>query len=307
MATFIDQIKAQYNQGTMNLKLIMINVGLFIATLLATVIVKMINPYFNIMDYIAVPSDFGDLLFKPWTIISYMFTHSIDGIGHLFWNMVLLYFAGRMFEQTLGTKKLLSTYFIGGLAGYALFAIGYNYFPAIKSISPVLVGASAAVTAIFVAIGVYVPNYEIRIPFIQQPFKLIYVVAFFVILDIVRLQAGIGLSDANTGGGLAHLGGTIFGAVYALQLKQGKNISKWFENFVDWLVTLFKPGKKLKVKYRNNKQANTNKPPRDDYEYNEVKVDKQKQIDSILDKISKSGYESLSKKEKDFLFKQSNN
>lgn len=297
----------------MSLKLIMINIGVFIATLVTIALVKIFNPYFNITQYIAAPFELSELIFKPWSIVTYMFSHSLSGIGHLFWNMVWLYFAGNLFERFLGSRKLLSTYLLGGLVGYLLFSIGYNLFPSIKQLlvnNPLetkpLIGASAAVTAIFVAIGVYSPHYEIRIPFVQQGIKLMYIVGFFVLLDIVQLQAGIGLQGSNTGGILAHLGGAIFGAIYAYQLKNGRNISKWFEQFLDWLFSLLKPNKKLKVKYRSNRNSNNTTPPRNDYDYNEVKVDNQKTIDAILDKISKSGYESLSKKEKDFLFKQSN-
>lgn len=287
----------------------MINVGVFVISLLVTVIVKLFAEYFTLVDYLAVPSDFWIILQKPWTVLTYMFSHSIDGIGHLFWNMILLYFAGNIFQRTLGGKKLLSTYLLGGFAGYLLFALGYNFLPALASpnVNEVLVGASAAVTAIFVAIGVYMPNYEVRFFFIPQSFKLIYIVLFFVLLDFIRLQTSIGVVGGNTGGWLAHIGGAIFGFAYASQLKKGKNISKWFERFIDNLVGLFKKKPKMKVKYKKNTNSNQSKPPRNDYDYNENKVDNQQKIDAILDKISKSGYASLSKKEKDFLFNQSKN
>lgn len=292
----------------MNLKLIMVNVGIFIGVLFATVIIKLFQPQFSLLEYLAVPSDFSELATRPWTVISYMFSHSIDGIGHLFWNMLLLYFAGNFFQMQLGGRKLLSVYFLGGFAGYILFTLGYNFLPALAShnIGAVLIGASAAVTAIFVAIGVYMPNYEVRLLFIPQSFKLIYIVLFFVLLDFIRLQTSIGIVGANTGGWLAHIGGAMFGAAYALQLKQGRNIGKWFESIVDNLVSFTKPKPKLKVK-RNKKYKSNARVPRDDYDYNEQKVDNQKKTDAILDKISKSGYESLTKAEKDFLFNQSNN
>lgn len=311
MSTLLDQIKYQYKSGSMNLKLIMVNVAVFVAVLITTVIFKMFQPQFSLLEYLAVPSDFNELLLKPWTIISYMFSHSIDGIGHLFWNMLLLYFAGNFFQMRLGGRKLLSTYFLGGLAGYLLFAIGYNFFPALanQNIGAVLIGASAAVTAIFVAIGVYMPNYEVRLLFIPQSFKLIYIVAFFVLLDFIHLQTSIGVVKANTGGWIAHIGGAIFGVIYAMQLKQGRNIGKWFENLIDKIINFSKPQPKLKVKRNKRKKKSTSnaRVPRDDYDYNEQKVNNQKKTDAILDKISKSGYESLTKAEKDFLFRQSNN
>lgn len=302
-----EHLKLQYKMGSMNLKLIMVNVAVFIASLLTTVIIKLFNADFSLLEYLAVPSEFDHLIVKPWTVITYMFSHSIDGIGHLFWNMLLLFFAGNFFQQQLGGRKLLSTYFVGGLAGFLLFILGYNYFPALvtPNIDEVLIGASAAVTAIFVAIGVYMPNYEVRLLFIPQSFKLIYVVMFFVLLDIIRLQTSIGVVGANTGGWIAHIGGAIYGVLYSTQLKQGRNLGKWCESIIEWFTSFFKPKPKLRVKKSSKKQQDDYRVPRDDYEYNEVKVDNQKKIDAILDKISKSGYESLTKAEKDFLFRQS--
>lgn len=311
MSSIIDQIKSRFKSGSMNLKLMMVNIGVFVTLLIVAIIGKSFVTGFSPLRYLAVSSNYMDVLTQPWTIITYMFSHSLDGIGHLFWNMLLLYFMGNFFESILGSKKLLSVYLIGGLAGLVLFILGYNFLPALSVFNGgVLVGASAAVTAIFVAIGVYMPNYEIRLLFIPQTFKLIYVVAFFVLLDIIRLQTSIGVADANTGGWLAHIGGAIFGVVYASQLKKGKNILSGFEKFIDYCVSFFKPGSKLKVKYskKKNKKAKVSKVvPRDDYDYNESKVENQKKTDAILDKISKAGYESLSKAEKDFLFRQSNN
>lgn len=309
MSTIVNQIKDQFKRGSMNLKLIMVNVGVFVALLIIAIIGKSFVTGFSPLKYVAVSSNYMDVLTHPWTILTYMFSHSLDGIGHLFWNMLLLYFMGNFFESILGGKKLLSVYLAGGLAGFILFLVGYNLLPALSVFNGgVLIGASAAVTSVFVAIGVYMPNYEIRLLFIPQTFKLIYVVAFFVLLDFIRLQTSIGVVDANTGGWLAHIGGAIFGVIYATRLKNGKNLLKGFESLLDNLVGLFKSRPTLKVKYpkKNKKSKNKERVPRDDYDYNESVVENQKKIDAILDKISKSGYESLSKAEKDFLFRQSN-
>lgn len=306
MSSIINQIKGQFKSGSMNLKLIMVNVGVFIALLLIAVFLKFFIEGFSPLGYLAASSSFSELLFHPWTIITYMFSHSLDGIGHLFWNMLLLYFMGNFFESILGGKKLLSVYLVGGIAGLLFFLFGYNYLPALAEFEGgSLVGASAAVTAIFVAIGVYTPNYEIRLPLINQSFKLIHIVIFFVLLDFIRLQASIGVVNGNTGGWLAHIGGAVFGFVYASRLKKGKNILSGFEKLLDNIIGIFRPRPNLKVKYSRKKKQKDNTVPRDDYQYNNDKVENQKRIDSILDKISKSGYESLSKAEKDFLFRQS--
>jgi membrane associated rhomboid family serine protease len=312
MSVILNQIKSQFKSGSMNLKLMMVNLGVFVALLVSAILIKFFIADFSPLKYLGLPYDLNELLYRPWTFVTYMFSHSLNDIWHLFFNMLMLYFMGRFFESVLGGKKLLSTYLLGGLTGGLLFLLGYNFIPTISATGSgmPMVGASGAITAIFVAIGVYMPNHEIRIPFISQPFKLIHVVLVFVLLDFIRLQSSIGVQGANTGGWLAHIGGALFGFVYASQLKKGRNISKGFEKFLDSLFGFFKPGTKLKVKYPKKKKKNKKKKietkvPRDDYDYNNNKVENQKKTDSILDKISKSGYESLSKKEKDFLFRQS--
>ena len=306
MSSISENIKQQFNSGSMVVKLIMVNVGFFIVSLLVSILIKLGNPSFEIANYYGASSNFMELIFKPWTLVTYMFAHSLFGIGHLFWNMVMLYFAGSYFVNKIGNKKLLSLYLAGGFSGYLLFTLGFNFLPAFSLLSNgFLIGASASVTGIMVVIGVMYPNDEIKLMFIPQPIKLIYIVGFFILLDIIKIQANIGLEGAYEGGWLSHLGGAFFGFFYATRMKQGKNILRRFEAFLDNLFSFdfskyFVKNKKSKLKVEKG-----GKPPRDDYNYNDNKVKNQQQTDVILDKISKSGYESLSKKEKDFLFKQS--
>ncbi|MDA9262118.1 rhomboid family intramembrane serine protease [Flavobacteriales bacterium] len=306
MSSISENIKQQFNSGSMVIKLVMVNVGFFIVSLLVSILIKLGNPSFEIANYYGASSNFMELIFKPWTIVTYMFAHSFGGISHLFWNMIMLYFSGSYFVNKIGNKKLLSLYLAGGIAGYLLFALGFNFLPAFSLFSDsFLIGASASVTTIMVVIGVLYPNDEIRLMFIPQPIKLIYIVGFFILLDFIKLQASIGLEGANQGGWLSHLGGAFFGFFYATRMKQGKNILKRFEIFLDNLFSLNFPKFFVKKNTSKLKVEKGGKPPRDDYNYNENKVKSQQQTDVILDKISKSGYESLSKKEKDFLFKQS--
>lgn len=306
MSSISENIKQQFNSGSMVVKLIMVNVGFFIVTLLLSIFIKLGNPSFEIANYLGASSNFIELITKPWTFFTYMFSHSLYGISHLFWNMIMLYFSGTYFVNKIGNKKLLSLYLAGGIFGYLLFALGYNFLPAFASYQDsFLIGASASVTAILVAIGFLYPNDEIKLMFIPQPIKLLYIVAFFVLLDFIKLQSSIGIEGANDGGWLSHLGGAFFGFLYASRIKKGRNILRQFEALLDNLFSLnfskfFVKKNKTKLKVEKG-----GKPPRDDYNYNENKVKNQKQTDIILDKISKSGYESLSKKEKDFLFKQS--
>jgi membrane associated rhomboid family serine protease len=316
MSAVLNQIKSQFKSGSMNLKLIMVNVGVFLAFILASFFISLVigvsvrEIHEFIYSYTGASSNLSSLITTPWTLFTYMFSHDLGGLSHIFWNMLILFFAGNLFERTIGSKKLLSVYIVGGVFSFLLFFIVFNLSSILNAEKAFLVGASGSVMAILFAIGVYAPNYLVKIPFISQPFKLIHVVLFFFLIDFVKTQAGIGFENSNTGGGLAHIGGALFGFVYASQLKKGRNISKRFEKFLDTIFGFFKPGTKLKVKYpkkkkRNKKQKEQKTVPRDDYDYNNNKVENQKKTDSILDKISKSGYESLSKKEKDFLFRQS--
>lgn len=232
-------------------------------------------------DYLALPSYLPKLLIRFWTPITYQFMHA--GILHILFNMLWLYWMGQIFEEFLGTKRTVSLYLLGGLFGAAFFVAGYNVFPFFTSgnaaLSGTVVGASASVMAIIVGAATIVPNYTISLMFIG-PVKLKWLVLFYVAIDF------LGVTGPNAGGQIAHLGGALFGFIYVKQLQQGN----------DWITSiagLFKKRSKLKV-VANNKDKNAVTKPR------------QEDVDRILDKISKSGYENLTKQEKEILFRASN-
>ena len=309
MNNLLNQLKLRYNSGSMNMKLIIINVSIFVVSVVLSLIVGLFFSGFDLLNFFEVSTNLWNILTKPWTLVTHMFFHK--GIGHVFWNMVMLYYIGNFFQSSLGNKKLLSVYLAGGFFGFIFTWLCYSIFPTlIQQLGDsylTLVGASAAISAIMVAIGFYSPDTEIRVPFIQKSFKLLHVVLFFVILDLVRLSTDINDVRGNTGGWLAHIGGAIFGYFYGSNLLKGKNILKGFENFLDKFFSLFtgnytvKRKSKLKVK----KGGKTNKPPRDDYDYNSMRKANEDKTNVILDKVKESGYSSLTKSEKDFLFKQS--
>ena len=198
--------------------------------------------------------------------------------------------------QYFDNKKLLSVYLLGGIAGALLYMIFFNVFPAFQDFASqaIMLGASASVMAIVMVTAVNAPNYTINLMFIG-PVKLKYIAAFYIVLDILSIA-----SD-NSGGHIAHLGGALFGYLYISQMKKGKNIAHGFDRFMDRLFSVFKPRPKVRVSYK--------RPMNDldkDIQYNKSKAEKQKEIDTILDKIAKSGYDSLTKKEKETLFKNSN-
>jgi len=190
----------------------------------------------------------------------------------------------------LNEKKLLSVYLVGGLAGAALYILAFNIFPAFQDVVPesIALGASASVMAIVIAIAVYVPDYSINLLFLG-PVKLKYIALVAIILDVLSI------AGSNAGGHIAHLGGALFGYVYISQYRKGKNITRGFDRMMDSLFSLFKPKPKFRV---------THKKPKTDIEYNKQKVKDQERMNKILEKISKHGYDSLTKEEKEILFRQ---
>jgi membrane associated rhomboid family serine protease len=300
----VDEIKLSLRKGNMLYRLIFINVAIFVALGLLFVIFRLFTPGITlnalrtnysdtVLKYLMVPSIPGELLRRPWTIITYMFTHF--NVWHILFNMLVLYWFGRIFMQYLTAKQLLSTYILGGLAGAALSILFINGFPGLQDhLGSSMLGASASIMAIVVAISFYVPDYTIYMMFIG-PVRLKYVALGFIILDVLMIA-----SD-NAGGNIAHLGGAIYGYLFITRLKKGNDIGKWLTDFFDHLTALFKPHPKLNVSYRKNAKF-----LRDD-EYNQNKIEQQREIDRILDKIAKAGYESLTKNEKETLFKMGGN
>jgi hypothetical protein len=208
--------------------------------------------------------------------------------------MLMLYWFGRIFMQYLTSKQLLSTYLLGGLAGAVFYILFINGFPGLREyLGGAMLGASASIMAVVIAISFYVPNYTIYL-FFLGPVKLKYIAIAFIIIDILMIA-----SD-NAGGNIAHLGGAIYGFWFISRLKNGHDIGNWINKLIDKFVSLFKPRPRLNVTYRKAaKHVN-------DEEFNRNKISQQKEIDRILDKIAKGGYESLTKSEKETLFKMSN-
>jgi len=299
----VEEIKSSLRKGNLLYRLIFINVAVFVTLGVGFVIVRLFTPgesleslrmsfSESVLKYLMVPSLPLELLYRPWTIFTYMFTHF--NIWHILFNMLILYWFGRIFMQYLTAKQLLSTYLLGGFAGAALYIIFVNIFPGLREyLGGAMLGASASIMAIVVAIAVYVPNYTIYL-FFLGPVKLKYIAIAFVIVDVLMIA-----SD-NAGGNIAHLGGAIYGFWFISRLRKGNDPGNRISRLIDKLVALFKPRPRLNVAYR--KSAKHVK----DEEYNRMKITQQKEVDRILDKIAKGGYESLTKSEKETLFKMSN-
>lgn len=287
MASIIQELKDLYKNGGALIRLIYINSVVFLLVSLIFLFSGQPSPF--VVDYwLSLPSYPPALMYRPWTLLTYMFYHR--DIMHFLFNMLNLYWFGKIFLMYFDEKKLVSLYFMGGIAGGIFYVLFANIFPGVFG-SGILLGASAAIIAIMFASAFHVPDFKLYMVFIG-PVKLIYIAIFSLFLYVIMIS-----TSSNAGGNLAHLGGALMGYLWIKQLKGGSDLTKGFTKIIDFIVSLFKP-RKLKVTYK--------RPPVDDLEYNRKKNLDQKEIDRILDKISKGGYESLSKSEKDTLFKMGN-
>jgi membrane associated rhomboid family serine protease len=287
MNTFWQNIYYKTFQSGSKLNLLIaINIFVFLAINIPGVIEGLVTrtgviQYYS-FDYLALPAYLPKLLTRFWTPLTYMFMH--DGIFHILFNMLWLYWMGQIFEDFLGEKRILGLYFLGGFAGAFLYVASYNIFPAFTQSGALLVssavGASASVMAVMVATATIVPDYTIPLILIG-PVKLKWLVIVYIVIDF------LGVTGPNAGGEIAHLGGALFGFIYIKQVQRGND-------WIGAISNLFKSKSKLKV-VRGNSDIKSGGVPRQD------------EIDRILDKISKNGYESLTKQEKEILFRASKN
>jgi len=255
-------------------KLIVINIIFFIIPLILNTFLWLFElKDISILDYFVVEADLMSLIFKPWSLITYGFLHG--SFSHLFWNMIMLFYFGNILVNYFGDKRLLNVFFNGILFGGIIYIISYNLFPVFTGVSSKMIGSSAGVMAILFYITSYNPNHTIRFFFVN--IKLLYIAVFLLLMDIIQIPVD------NSGGHIAHLGGALIGF---LMFRSFKGI-----DFVDIYTNL--------STRKNNKKIKRNKT------FSGSNFD-QKKIDSILDKISESGYESLTKEEKNYLFRASN-
>ncbi len=276
----------QYRTGGTELKLIFWNIGCFILSIVF--FYRFSAGYFDYPNWISLSSDLSGLVYRPWTLLTYAFLHA--GFFHLLFNMIVLNFSARLFLTYFSAKQLLGLYILSAIFSGAAFVVIYN----ILGRSASIVGASGAVMAVLVAIATYSPTMEMRLMFIGNV-KLWVIAAVLIVLDFMQVAI------ENTGGHIAHLAGAIFGFIFIKSLQSGNDLSKIVSNVADFFANLFRPKQKSTFKkIHRNYQKQPNKPA----ESKIITKDKtQQQIDEILDKISRSGYESLDKSEKEFLFK----
>ena len=293
MNSIFNDIKNAFNRRDNALnQLILINILVFVALiLLRTILWLAQTEYFGkVMSWLSLPSDPVELLWHPWTLFTYFFTHR-DWL-HIIFNMLNLYWFGMLIREYLGSKKLVSLYILGGLSGAVLYLLFYNFVPYfIQRGSAEMIGASASVLAIIVAAATLLPDYTFNL-LLLGPVKIKWIAWFLVLLSVS------GAVGDNAGGNVAHLGGALLGYIFIRQLKNGSDMGRFIHSAWEYVSGIFSRRPRMKVSYKNPAAATfsatgaSGKPS-------------QNEIDFILDKISKSGYESLSKEEKQKLFRAS--
>ena len=282
----IRDFKYKFNNFNAFEKIIVINIIVFIIGKLITVFGRTEDS----LSFLKLPADFFDFILKPWTIITYGFVHY--GFFHILFNLLFLYYISRILLNLFRPKMALNIYFLGIIVGGLSFLFVYNVIPSKFLINAsAVVGASAGIRALMIFLGVYMAETEVRI--IMFNVKLKYIAIALVVMDV------LGLFTWNQGGNVAHLGGAFLGYLYAIKLRQGKDIGVGFERVMDKMMRWFQPKSNLKTVHRKSRKGEYAGKTKDEFNT----FSNQKKIDLILDKISKSGYESLTAKEKEFLFK----
>ncbi|GAB3539701.1 rhomboid family intramembrane serine protease [Spirosoma fluminis] len=304
MSGLLDDFRSEFNKPNNTLvQLILINTVVFLVLLLAKVSLTMAEKkivYDLILEQLTIPGSITTFLHRPWTLITYFFSH--EEIFHILYNMLFLYWFGRLIDEYLGSRRLIGLYIMGGLAGGLLFLAMYNLVPYFESRVQLahMLGASAAAFSVAVGAATLLPNYTFHLLFFG-PVRIKYIVFFFVILSIAQ-SAG-----ANAGGNLAHLGGAIMGFCYVKLLQSGTDLGRPIYWIVDGWSNLLKPKPAVKVSYRQRSSASTQASTyaTAGSTASAISTPDQDEVDTILDKISRSGYESLTREEKQKLFRAS--
>ncbi len=295
-----DDIASRYRRGTALTRLIYINVGLFLVLRLAALVGVLLGvPAASLVKWVEVPSGAVELLHQPWTVVTYMFFHY--DILHILFNMLWLYWLGKIFLEYFNSKQLVGLYLLGGLGGVALYLAAYATLPYFAHQQAYLIGASASILAIVVAIAVYAPDYRIGLLFIGDiSLKWIAIITVVIVL--------LGTGDSNVGAQAAHLGGMLVGVAYGMAMRRGHDITAWLNACIDAIASLFKrkpgvgrPTGGTAYHYQENKERTAGNAATHEADGAPTEAE----IDVILDKLKRSGYGALSEKEKETLFRAS--
>lgn len=293
MGVFSNYIKHTLSSSNSLLSaLVIVNVVIFIALRVIALVAWLFNyDAMSLLDFVAVSSSWRMELFTPWTTLTYMFVHY--DLWHILFNMLWLWWMGQIFLEYFYPKHLVALYIYGGIAGALLYLMAYAVFPAFAFSHAILIGASASVMAIVVAVALRAPAYPIRLMFLGEvSLKWIAIITIAISL--------LSINSSNAGGNIAHIGGAIIGAVFALAYKNGTDITQPLNSIIDWMVNLFKQfqgqkGNSSKAKERRYTYASSTTTSR-------ATSQDEDELNEILDKIKRSGYSALSEDEKKRLF-----
>ena len=299
MARIISELRNRFLSENMVGKFIYVNVGVYVLFAFIDVVATLFNiksPAIYLKLWLELPSSLPQFILQPWSILTYMFLHG--GLMHLLWNMIALYWFGKIFLSFFSTRHFVGVYLLGGIVGGLFFMLAYNIFPFFSSSVAYagLVGASAAVLAVVTAAAYRVPDYRINLLFIGEITLKTFAIATIVISILLT-------TSDNAGGSFAHLGGAFSGYLFAYYLNKGRDLTFYINKAVDAIAglcnRLFNKAKTPKMKIFKGKHA-------DDYEYNSREKKRSENIDTILEKVKKYGYSSLTEDEKKQLFDASN-
>jgi len=292
MRKLLDDIKMQFAGAEALYKLLLINCAVFLVLKISESILFLAGADSTLVNWVvmklSLPADLSILLRQPWTFLSYMFLHT--GFLHILFNLLILFWTGRLFTEYLGNAKLWATYVAGALVGGLAYVISFNLLPAFDGAlsGSYLLGASAGVIAVLVAVATLLPDYVVHLLLIG-PVRLKYVAIFSIVLYFISIPLG------NAGGHIAHLGGALFGYLMIIQLRKGRDLTAWLTG-LSTMKLKSKPVKMTVVKSGRR---------RSDADDLHEGIASQELVDRILDKINKSGFDSLSKEEKQILYKAS--
>ncbi len=284
-----------------HIQLIVINIAVFVMLGIVYVVSQWFGDgevFSAIYKQFTIPPHLSEFVTRPWTIITYAFAHSMPSLFHILINMLVLYWFSRIIVEYLGSDKVISLYVMGALGGAVAYLLIYNFIPYYteRSAFPGMVGASASVYAIMVAAAVYMPNYTFFMLFLG-PVRIKYIALVLILLSF------LGTVDNNAGGNIAHLGGAAMGYLFAVQFRKGNDIGAWVIGTLSVIRGWFTNKPKMKVNYRKKEPTYTRAGGQTSK--STLSQPDQAEIDAILDKISESGYDSLTKEEKEKLFNAS--
>lgn len=289
-----EELKTQWRTSEAMKRILLVNLGVFIAVQLVGLLSGSHALYERTWRGLSASTSWQGIAQRPWSVITYMFLHT--AVPHILWNMVVFWTSGLLFENLLGGRRLVANYLLGGMAGLLLCLVAGPWTGWLSGdVDGPVLGASGAVMSVLVGVTAYQPDLPVNVLLIRAvPIKWVTIV--LLVLDLVAIRGG-----DNTGGHLTHIGGALYGFLSANQMKHGRDWNLAVGNALARLGSLFSGKRTGRMRVAKRPRSHVLA----DEQYNVARRDRQARVDAILDKISKSGYDSLSREEREFLFRAS--